>query len=249
MKEPELIPLGPNDKFRFGCHQKVPCFNQCCRDLNQALTPYDVLRLKTRLNLTARAFLDRYAVVYFGPATGLPVVSLRFSADREKVCSFVTPQGCRVYDARPSSCRIYPLARALQRSRIDGRTTEHFALLQEPHCRGFEQADQQTVRQWVASQELEIYHRMNDALMEIIALKNQRRPGALSAEHRRMTQMSFYDLDTLKQKALAGGLPGMDHDHLVPMPAADDDTEWLMWALAWIGQVLFAIRLGSLHKD
>lgn len=239
MKEPELIPIGMDDTFGFACHSKVPCFNHCCKDLNQALTPYDVVRLKHHLNITSQRFLEKYAVIYTGPATGLPVASLRFSADEEKNCPFVTPRGCVVYEARPSSCRIYPLARALRRSRIDGSVSEHYALFKEPHCRGFEQNASQTVRQWVSSQELDIYHQMNDALMELIAMKNQLRPGELSAEHEQMTRMAFYDLDTLKAKALAGRLPHMKGDHLTPLPEEENDEAWLAWSMTWIAQVLF----------
>lgn len=247
MQAPELTPIGLDDTFDFACHKEVPCFNHCCRDLNQALTPYDVLRLKNHLNISSQAFIEQYAVIYAGPATGLPVASLRFTGSREKNCPFVTPKGCEVYPARPSSCRIYPLARALYRSRIDGRVQEHYALLKEPHCRGFEQAGSQTVRQWISCQELEIYHLMNDTMMELIALKNQLRPGELSAEHRQMIQTAFYDVDTLKEKAPAGLLPGMNHEHLIPLPDAGDDEAWLGWSMAWLGQLLFGQRLTMKH--
>ena len=243
MKEPELIPINPDGKFSFACHKKVPCFNHCCKDLNQALTPYDVVRLKSHLKITAREFIERYAVVYTGPATGLPVASLRFSADQDHDCPFVTPDGCMVYEARPSSCRIYPLARALQRSRSDGRMTEHYAVLREDHCLGFEQNAYQTVRQWISNQDLETYHKMNDAMMELIALKNQLRPGELSPEHRALARMAFYDLDTLKEKAAAGDLPSMGHDHLHPLPEEANDQGWLIWSMAWIGQALFSRQI------
>jgi Fe-S-cluster containining protein len=246
MRDPELTPIGINDAFDFTCHKKVSCFNHCCRDLNQALTPYDVIRLKNHLKMSSQGFLERYAVLYTGPATGLPVVSLRFTADAEKKCPFVTPQGCAVYEARPSSCRIYPLARALQRSRRDGSLTEHFALLTESHCKGFEQKGRQTVQQWISSQELGIYHKMNDAMMELIAMKNQLRPGKLSAEHEQLTRMAFYDLDTLKEKAMAGQLPNMKSDHLNPLAGKKDDEAWLAWSLTWIAQVLFGKQAPTL---
>ena len=110
MRPPELHPIETEEVFQFACHRKVTCFNHCCRDLNQALTPYDVLRLKNHLNISSKEFLATYAMLYTGAATGLPVVSLRFGNDTHKPCPFVTVQGCRVYPARPSSCRIYPLA-------------------------------------------------------------------------------------------------------------------------------------------
>ena len=245
MKDPGLSPINLDDEFGFACHKNVRCFNQCCRDLNQALTPYDVVRLKSHLNITAGEFLERYAVVYSGPSTGLPVASLRFSPERDHQCPFVTPNGCMVYEARPSSCRIYPLARAIQRSRSDGAVTEHYAVLREDHCLGFEEESHQTVRQWITDQELDIYNRMNDAMMELIALKNQHRPGELSADHQAMVRMAFYDLDTLKEKALSGELSSMAHSHLIPLPKKEDDPGWLMWAFSWIGQILFGKRISS----
>ena len=242
MNEPQLIPLAMDDTFGFACHPGVPCFNHCCRDLNQALTPYDVLRLKNHLEIPSQEFIKRYAVIYTGQASGLPVASFQFSSDARKNCPFVTPDGCRVYPARPSSCRIYPLARALHRSRKDGSLSEQYVLIQEPHCKGFDQNRRQTVRQWITSQALERYHNLNDMLLELIAAKNLLRPGPLSAEHRQLTQLAFYNLDTLKEKARAGDLPGMDHDHLTPLPGGKDDEAWLAWSMAWVGQILFGKR-------
>ena len=33
--------LNDKEKFCFSCHPDVPCFNECCRDLNQFLTPWN----------------------------------------------------------------------------------------------------------------------------------------------------------------------------------------------------------------
>jgi uncharacterized protein len=239
MPAPEFIPIDPDATLRFACHRDVACFNQCCRDLNQALTPYDVVRLKNHLGLTSRAFIATYAAIHTGPATGLPVVALRFENGPEKQCPFVTPGGCRVYAARPSSCRTYPLARALRRARSDGRISEHFAVIRESHCRGFEQPATQTVRQWLVDQELAAYHTANDALMDLIALKNQVRPGALAREDRQMVRMALYDIERLRQKALDRALPAMDGDDLNPLPADDRDEAWLLWGLQWITRALF----------
>ncbi len=243
MQMPELLPIEPEEVFHFACHCKVPCFNHCCRDLNQALTPYDVLSLKKHLNISSKDFVETFAMVYAGSSTGLPVISLRFGNDADKRCPFVTAQGCSVYPARPSSCRIYPLARALRRNRSDGRISADYAIIREEHCRGFEAPGTQTVRQWVADQQLDVGLAMNDALMELIALKNQMRPGPLSPVHLQLVQMGFYDLDALQDKALRRELPEMNHDHLNPLPGKRNDEEWLKWSMMWIGQVLFGKRL------
>jgi Fe-S-cluster containining protein len=239
MRMPELMPIGLDETFRFACHGRVACFNHCCRDLNQALTPYDVLCLKRHLNLSSREFFETYALVYAGSATGLPVASLRFSNDEARQCPFVTPAGCKVYAARPSSCRIYPLARALSRNRSDGRTHVRYALLRESHCRGFNEPKTQTVRQWLEQQQLENHLAMNDALMELIALKNQIRPGPLAPEHLQMVQTAFYDPETLQYKARRGELPELNHSDLIPLPDKEHHEHWLKWSLQWVGHALF----------
>lgn len=232
MKAPELISISLDDTFGFDCHPAVPCFNHCCRDLNQALTPFDVLRIRTHLGITWEAFIERFAGVHAGPATGLPVVSLRFHTRGDGRCPFVTAQGCRIYPARPTSCRLYPLARALRRRRADGLVTVHYALLRESHCKGFQQPRQQTVRQWIIDQDLAQGVAAEDGLMEVIALKNRMRPGPLPPEALQWVQTALYDLETLKAQATAGDLK--IKDGAGPLPAMADDTAWLAWGLAWV---------------
>ncbi len=100
--------LEREDVFQFACTKQVSCFNACCRDLNQFLTPYDLLRLKNRLKVSSSQFLKQYTTCRSGPETGLPVVSLKPQTAPELRCPFVTPDGCHVYADRPSSCRTYP---------------------------------------------------------------------------------------------------------------------------------------------
>jgi len=45
------VRLSYNSRFSFKCHPGVACFTECCRGSNIILTPYDVIRLKNRLNL------------------------------------------------------------------------------------------------------------------------------------------------------------------------------------------------------
>ncbi|MDA8137147.1 MAG: YkgJ family cysteine cluster protein [Desulfobacteraceae bacterium] len=239
MEEPELIALDSEEPFQFACGPGVACFNQCCQDLNQALMPYDVLQLRLHLKLTWEQFLSRHAALYAGPGSGLPVVSLRFSHSQDKRCPFVTPQGCSVYTARPTSCRLYPVARALQRSRRDGRLSEHFALVKEPHCLGFHQGPRQTARQWIEDQGAAAGLAANDQLMELIALKNRLRPGPLSAEHQQWAVMAFYDLDLLKQEAAAGRLKQIARGILRPLPSPGEEFAWLSWGLQWLRLALF----------
>ncbi|RUA03022.1 MAG: YkgJ family cysteine cluster protein, partial [Deltaproteobacteria bacterium] len=52
-----MIPLSTKDTFIFHCHPEISCFNGCCRDLNQFLYPYDILRLTGHLKLHSSQFL------------------------------------------------------------------------------------------------------------------------------------------------------------------------------------------------
>lgn len=238
--ENNIVPLDIDDLFTFACSRQVPCFNECCRDLNQFLTPYDILRLKNFLNMTSGDFLEKYTTLHNGPETGLPVISLRPGNSAELQCPFVTPDGCRVYSDRPSSCRMYPIARALTHSRETGRVTEHYALMKEPHCLGFSQNKTRTVREWLADQGLEPYNRYNDLMMEIISLKNRQRPGPLDMKSGRLFYLALYDLDSFRTGIFENNLlkdQSFGEDELAA--ARDDDTALLVLGIKWVKKALF----------
>ena len=238
--EPDITPLARQESFCFACHPKVPCFNECCRDLNQFLTPYDILRLKNHLGLPAAQFLEQYTSQHIGPESGLPIITLK-PADRQELnCPFVTPKGCSVYENRPSSCRTYPLMRGIARCRQTGRMTEQFMVLKEAHCRGFDTAKSITVQQWIEDQAIAVYNEANDKLMQIISLKNRRLPGVLDLKARHMFFTALYDLDGFRCQIAANGLlaDGQFEPSLIEK-ALEDDMALLEVGMAWVEQVLF----------
>lgn len=239
-----MTPLSTEESFRFSCSAQVPCFNECCRDLNQFLTPYDVLRLKNRLQLPSSVFLQRYTTQHNGPESGLPVTTFKMKAESDFKCPFVTPEGCSVYEDRPSSCRMYPLARAISRSRETGEIREHFMLIREPHCHGFNQDRTQTVREWIENQGLTSYNRMNDELMEIISLKNRMIPGPLDRHSRDIFHMACYDLDRFREKIFNEGLLAeCDLSQSILDAGRDNDITLLRVGLAWIKNRLFGLKM------
>jgi len=238
--ENEWIPLSPDAPFTFACTPEVPCFNDCCRDLNQFLTPYDILRLKRHLGLPSSVFLERYTVTHIGPETGLPVVVLRQDPASGMTCPFVSDKGCTVYTDRPASCRAYPLARLASRSRETGRITERYALIREPHCQGFQEGDRRTVRQWIEDQGLLPYNEMNDRLMEIIGLKARCHPQPLDIRERHLFHLAAYDLDTFRRQASENDLlKDSDAASHGRSPAETDDTTLLRLSLDWLKRTLF----------
>lgn len=238
--EPDVTPITLQETFCFACHPAVPCFNECCRDLNQFLTPYDILRLKNHLGLTSREFLQRYTSQHVGPDSGLPIITLKPGNPPDLSCPFLTPRGCSVYEDRPSSCRTYPLMRGIARCRQTGRMTEQFMVLKETHCRGFERGRSQTVQQWIDGQQIADYNDINDKLIQIISLKNTRTPGALDLKARHMFFTALYDLDSFRNQIVENGiLADSNIDPELVDKALGDDLVLLEIGMQWVEQVLF----------
>jgi Fe-S-cluster containining protein len=218
----------------------VTCFNECCRDLNQFLYPYDILRLKNGLGLSSGEFLQRYTTQHIGPESGLPIVALKTTDAERLTCPFVTEKGCCVYSDRPASCRTYPLVRAISRIRDTGAVNEHFMLLKEPHCLGFGTPNSQTVQQWINDQKVGIYNHFNDQLLEIIRLKNQLRPGPLDLKSRHLFYVALYDLDRFKTQVFKPKFSdNLEVDPQKLVDANTDDTVLLEVAMGWVKKELF----------
>ena len=241
--KPDLTPISRQESFRFSCSPDVPCFNECCRDLNQFLTPYDILRLKNHLGLSSGEFLRRYTSQHTGPESGLPIVSLKPNDPHKLTCPFVMDTGCRVYENRPSSCRTYPLMRAVTRSRSTGEMTAQFMVLRESHCLGFEEGKTRTLRQWIDEQGLAVFNENNDKLMQIISLKNRLIPGRLDNKSSHLFNTALYDLDNFRLQIQNNGLLDSFHVNSKIMDAAlENDVALLDLAMQWIEHMLFNLQ-------
>ncbi len=237
-----MTPLAADEPFQFACSSQVPCFNDCCQDLNQFLTPYDILRLKKHFGLTSAQFLEQYTSQHIGPETGLPIITLRPDYAADLKCPFVTSHGCRVYEDRPASCRMYPIARAIFRSPLTGQIEEQFMLIKEPHCRGFEQGPQMTAHEWMQQQDLTIYNAMNDRMMTIISLWRQQKQGPPDLKANRMFSMACYDLDAFRQYINTNGLPNnLDTQDIDLKTFPTDDIALLKVAFKWVLYEFFGV--------
>ncbi len=236
----DMIPVGLNDPMGFNCAPENPCFNECCRDLNQALTPYDILRMKTALGITSQNFLREYTSLHAGPGSGLPVITFKPNPATGHACPLVSEQGCTVYKDRPASCRMYPLARAIARDRETGGVQEYFALIEEDHCKGFDKKNTITVGKWLEGQDVTEHNRQNDKLMELISLKNQIRPGALEGAHSDLFYLALYDLDEFREQIQNQGLlEDLDIPGELMEKLASDDQALLNFGIAWVKYMLF----------
>lgn len=232
--------VSTDQLLTFSCHSEIPCFTECCRELDLALTPYDILRMKRHLNLSSSKFLEQYVIIEWEEEQVFPTCYLTMIDDGRASCVFVRKTGCSVYADRPGSCRAYPLGRGVSRNN-DTAATESLVLLQEPHCRGLEATIDQTVHRYLLDQGMELYNRFNDILLPLL-----QHPRIQQQEFRPSRQqldqyiLALYDLDQFRRKLSDGGIAL--HHPLTPQQLkglAGDDEELLLLGLSWLMQEFF----------
>ncbi|MEN2986015.1 MAG: YkgJ family cysteine cluster protein [Thermodesulfovibrionaceae bacterium] len=181
--------LTLKDKFNFRCYPGISCYKSCCKNIDIMLTPYDILRIKKRLNLTSREFLMNYTYTFIEPKSGYPFVFLNKNSDEEKTCPFLYEAGCIIYEDRPASCRYYPIGQASLK-RFDfsvGITDEYYFFIREPHCQGFKEDKEWSIEDWRIDQGVDLYDDINRGWRELFFTKNL--PGQKLDE---MKQKAFY---------------------------------------------------------
>ena len=236
----EFHNLAPDDTFHFSCHPGIACFNTCCRDLNHALTPYDIIRLKKSLKLPSGAFLERFTLHHTGPASGLPIVTLNMLDQKDLKCPFLRETGCSVYPDRPGFCRIYPLARIVRKRPNQAASEASYLVIKEPHCLGYHESKAWTVRAWMEDQAVQPYNDMNDLLMEIISLKNRRGRKRLTGEEAEWFYLACYDMDRFRDFASANRLwEQFPTAGDFPVGPEQDDLALMRLGIEWIKARLF----------
>lgn len=228
---------SPDHRFCFACHPGISCFTECCRELDLALTPYDVLRLKRCLGISSGTFLDTYVVMEWDEPQIFPVCYLTMVDDGRARCVFVSQDGCSVYPDRPGSCRAYPVGRGAARLE-DGSMAESLILLSEPHCRGFEETTTQLVRDYLTDQGLPQYNQYNDALLPLLqhplVQTGQFKPSRVQLDQ---YLLALYDLDQFRKQMNEGRIamnrplsPGQLRG------LTGDDEELLLLGVHWLMQ-------------
>ena len=195
--------LGVNDKFKFACHSKLACFTHCCADVNIALTPYDVLRLRKRIGMGSEDFIEKYTVLPpMAPGQKLPMVYLRMS-EADKRCQFVGEKGCSVYEDRPWACRMYPIGHASGRTEANPQGEDFYFILRDRRCDGLDEERELTIREWMESQATGDYDAANDEYKELSLHPFLTRGYALEPQHRQMFFMACYKAHSCRNSSLS----------------------------------------------
>jgi Fe-S-cluster containining protein len=239
------IRIRKGESFGFRCYPRIGCFNRCCRNLNLFLYPYDVLRLKQRLEISSDAFLERHVDTVLRPGSHFPDVLLRMAENPEKTCPFLTAEGCGVYADRPDTCRTFPLEQGLRHDAATGADEPIFFFRPPDFCLGQHEQKQWTVPEWVQDQEAETYHRMTIRWAELRRLLRNDPWGAEgpAGARAKMTFMAAYNVDRFREFVFGSSL--LKRFKVKPellMKIKKDDTQLMLLGFDWIKLFLWGIK-------
>ena len=235
------VQLGPEDKFQFRCRKGIACFNKCCQNIDIMLTPYDVLRLKRRFDLSAREWLDRDTRDYQMDAHGMPGLKLGTKAGSNE-CIYLRPEGCSVYEDRPSACRYYALGQLAMRRKDAPAEEDSYFVVKEEHCLGHQEPQVQTVREYRREQGLEGYDAANREWRRIILKKRSGGPaiGRPSQKSLDLFFLASYDVDGFRAFVASSAFQELfELDPELLRQIATDDEALLAFAMRFLKQTLF----------
>jgi uncharacterized protein len=250
------IPVVPNmvdgdHVIQFSCHKGIGCWNACCSNIDISLTPYDVIRLKKRLGTTSTQFLRDYTVPYEMEKDGIAGVKFR-PVEGGTACRFMTPDGCSVYEDRPTACRYYPVALLSMRKEDEYVDRQSYALVKEDHCKGHEVARTLTIDEYRKEQGVEEYDELARGWRQLVLKKKSAGPaiGAPSLKSRQLFFMSCYDVDTFRDFVASdafGKLFKLSAEEKALFMA--DDVELMQFAFRFLKQVLFGEQSIGLDEE
>jgi Fe-S-cluster containining protein len=251
MANVEPVKLKLDSKFTFKCHKEVKCFTKCCRGINIVLTPYDIIRLKNRLQLTSEEFLVLYTEPQLLEKTDLPVVTLKLMDDDVKSCPYVTDKGCIVYEDRPTTCRYYPLGVASLSHKAKEHDEGFYFFVNEPHCLGFDEKKEWTIREWRQDQGVDIHDDINADWTDLIVRKRSFPPNLkLSEESKKIFFLASYNIDKFRQFVFESSfLKRYDIDDATVERIKENEIALLAFGLKWLKDVLFKEGKFNLKKN
>lgn len=240
------VKLTLDSKFKFKCYKEIKCFTKCCRGINIILTPYDIIRLKNRLKLSSEEFLAIYTEPQLLEKTDLPVVTLKLldndsSDSKEKLCPFVREDGCIIYEDRPTTCRYYPLGVA-SLSHKEGADDEGFYFfIHEPHCLGFEEDKEWTVREWRKDQGVDIHDEINADWTDLVVRKRSFPKNVMLTEQsKKMFFLISYDTDKFKKFIFESSfLDRYKIDDETVEKIKEDEIARLKFGIKWLKSLFF----------
>ena len=237
--------------IEFSCHKGIGCWNACCSNIDISLTPYDVLRMKTRLGISSTEFLKDYTVPYEMEKDGIAGIKFR-PVEGGSACRFMKPEGCDIYSDRPTACRYYPVALLSMRKQDEYVDRDSYAIVKEDHCKGHEVARRISIADYRQEQGLEEYDELARGWRQLVLKKKSSGPsiGKPSLRSRQLFFMACYDIDRFREFVFAESFAKLFE--LKPEEResfATDDVALLQFAFRFLRQVMFGEESIALNAE
>jgi Fe-S-cluster containining protein len=240
-----------NHVIQFSCHKGIGCWNACCSNIDISLTPYDIVRLKKRLGLSSAEFLTKYTFPYEFDKDDIAGVKFR-PLEGGTACQFMKPEGCGVYEDRPTACRYYPVALVSMRKEGEAFDTASYALVKEDHCKGHDVPRSLTIEEYRKEQGVAEYDELARGWRQLILKKKSSGPtvGKPSLKSRQLFFMACYDQDQFRAFVASdafGALFALSQEEREKI--VGDDLELMQFGFRFLRQVMFGEETIPLNAD
>jgi Fe-S-cluster containining protein len=198
---PVMPEMFEGDKIiQFSCHKGIGCFNACCKSIDISLTPYDIVRLKKRLEITSTEFLEHFTFPFEMEMNSIAGVKLK-PVEGGSACQFMTDEGCSVYEDRPTACRYYPVALLSMRRQDEFVDRNAYALVKEEHCLGHLEPRSLTIDEYRKEQGVDAFDEASRGWRQLILKKKSSGPsiGKPSKRSLQLFFMACYDVDRFRE--------------------------------------------------
>jgi Fe-S-cluster containining protein len=238
-------PLKKNDRFNFRCHRDLACFNQCCRNLNLFLYPYDALRLKKSLGMDSDRFLEVHVDVVMREGNYFPDVLLRMADNESRTCPFLSEAGCSVYPDRPDTCRTFPVEHGMRFKQRPGES-EIVSFFRPPDfCQGQHENQAWTLSDWADDQDAATYNRMTAKWAGVKALFQKDPWGSegVNGPKGKMAFMAAYNIDRFREFVFQSSfLKRYRVKKTLVKKLRASDRELLLFGFEWIQYFVWGIQ-------
>lgn len=243
--------LSGDAVIQFRCHKGIDCFNACCKNIDIMLTPYDIIRLKTRLGISSTEFLRMYTEPFEFAKDGVAGVKYK-PKEGTSECQFVTEEGCSVYEDRPTACRYYPVGLLSTRRQDENFDRASYALVKEDHCHGHFENNKLTIDQYRREQGLEEYDEKGRLWRQQILKMKSAGPyiGRMSMTSRKFFFMASYDVDRFREFVKSEGFNSTyDIDRETMDKLLVDDIALMEFGDRMIRQIMYAENTIPMKED
>ncbi len=245
------VELNLDSEIQFHCHKGISCFNECCRNIDITLTPYDILRLKRRFGLSSSEWVNQFTLPYPMDAHEMPGLKLA-TQPGTTACVFLREEGCSVYEDRPAACRLYAMGSMGVRKQGSAEVEEIYFMVREEHCKGHEEPRKLTVRTYLEEQGLLEYQEFNRSWRDIVLKKRSSGPtvGKPSPRSMQLFDMCSYDIDSFRKFFNSPGFTEIfDLGEDEKKELNEDEDRLFQFSCRFLKQVLYGERSIAVRPD